>query len=85
MIINITIHAKKAAIVQVGWDLFIREGYDRCSVEKIIALAGIARCCLVLFGIVYPAPALLKQIEASRGMGSDNAKDDEKSEDEAGS
>ena len=41
--------AKHASIIRVGWELFIREGYDRCSVEKIIAMAGIARGTFYLY------------------------------------
>ena len=41
--------ARRTTIISVGWDLFITEGYDRCSVEKIIAAAGIARGTFYLY------------------------------------
>jgi AcrR family transcriptional regulator len=41
--------AKRAAIVGAGWRHFILSGYDRCSVEAIIAEAGIARGTFYLY------------------------------------
>ena len=41
--------AKRAMIIKVGREIFTQEGYDRCSVEKIIASAGIARGTFYLY------------------------------------
>ena len=41
--------AKRAAIAAAGWRHFILSGYDRCSVEAIIAEAGIARGTFYLY------------------------------------
>ena len=41
--------AKRTKLINTGWDLFISEGYDRTSVEKIIAKASIARGTFYLY------------------------------------